>query len=167
MSYDSREIANFTLDYSEEKQLSITIMTLLKIIYFAHGWNFIRSDTPLIKEPFEAWENGPVVRVVWEAFRGQGSARIITRAKRLDPLTQRKSIVPYEIAEETADFIRFIIDTYGKYTAFQLSNMTHEQGSPWDRVWNAPNGKVRAGMFITNEEIKKFFRDRARTLPQH
>src|SRR5258708_27357157 len=45
----------------------------------------------------------------------------------------------------------------------QLSDMTHEKNSPWDRVWNAPAGKVTLGMRISDQAIKGHFLDRKST----
>lgn len=62
--YDARDIANFFLDAAERNQTTLSITSLLKIIYFAHGWHLAEFGLPLIGQPFEAWQHGPVVRVV-------------------------------------------------------------------------------------------------------
>lgn len=157
MAYEARAIANFILDYADMRGYPITIMALLKIIFFGHGWNFARVRKPLIREPFEAWKDGPVVRIVWESFRDEAGRPITGRATRYDPVTEERSTVRYDLDSETASFLESIVETYADYHAFELSDMTHAKGSPWDRVWNAPGGKVRAGMVISNDEIKQYF----------
>jgi uncharacterized phage-associated protein len=45
---------------------------------------FFYVNQPLIKNDFEAWENGPVVRVVREAFKRYGKSPITSRAEKFD-----------------------------------------------------------------------------------
>jgi uncharacterized phage-associated protein len=167
VAYEARAIANFILDYAEKRNYPITIMALLKIIFFGHGWNFARTRRPLIREPFEAWKNGPVVRIVWESFRDEAGRPITGRATRLNPVTQETSVVRYDLDAETASFLESIVETYADVHAFELSNMTHAKGSPWDRAWNAPGGKVRAGMLISNDEIEQYFIQSAKQHTNH
>jgi len=157
MSYDARAIANFLLDYADQKEMKVTLLSVVKMIYYAHGWYLSKFNRPLVKQSFEAWENGPVVRVVWEAFRGSGSRPISARAKRLDVLTNSQAIVGDPVAPEEAAFLRNVFDAYAHVHALELSNMTHSQGSPWDEVWNAPNGSVTVGMQIPDDVIRKWF----------
>ena len=38
-----------------------------------------------------------------------------------------------------------------------LSKLTHRPGGAWDRIWNAPNGRITLGMRIANEAIREDF----------
>ncbi len=155
--HDARAIANFLLDYADEKKTKVTLMLVLKMLYYAHGWHLSLKKGPLVTQPFEAWEYGPVVRSVWEAFKGSGKKPLTTRAQRLDVVTNSYSAAREPIKEEQAEFLRQIFDAYGHVDAFDLSNSTHVEGSPWDVVWNAPNGAINVGMKIHNDEIRKWF----------
>jgi uncharacterized phage-associated protein len=146
------------LDHAEERGMPLTIMALIKVMYFAHGWNFVRTGEPLIRQEFEAWKNGPVVRAVWDFYRNQKDAPIDRRIRGVDPMTAQTFQVPYDhIDHETQAFVRSMVDGYGRYHAYKLADMTHTKGSPWDQVWNGRSGKVSAGMLIPNEAIKEFF----------
>ena len=83
-TYDARAVANFLLDYADEKKVKVTLLSILKMIYYAHGWYLTHREQPLVDQPFEAWPYGPVVRAVCEAFRGNGRAPLTSRAERLD-----------------------------------------------------------------------------------
>ena len=55
----------------------------------------------------------------------------------------------------TADEYEVLLDTWtelAQYSTAQLVNMTHEQDTPWDKVWN--HSKQRE---INTEEIERFF----------
>jgi uncharacterized phage-associated protein len=157
MTYDARAVANFLLDYADQQKVTVTLLSVLKMIYYAHGWYLCRHPEPLLRQSFEAWEHGPVVRSVWEAFRDTGKKPITSRAKRFDVITGSYSVICDAIEPEQASFLRSIFDAYAYIHAFELSEMTHEKGTPWDAVWNAPNGGVTIGMKISNDEIKKWF----------
>lgn len=156
-TYDARAVANFLLDYADEKKMRVTLMSVLKMIYYAHGWYLSQKRQPLVKQSFEAWDYGPVVRVVYDAFKGSGRAPLSTRAKRFDVISNEYKEIDEQLEAETAEFLKNVFDAYAHMEAFDLSNMTHVEGSPWDQVWNAPNGAINIGMKISNDQIRKWF----------
>jgi uncharacterized phage-associated protein len=155
--HDARAIANFLLDYAESEGKKLTIMSLLKIIYFAHAWHLAKFGEPLIRNPFEAWHNGPVVRAVYDCFRDYGPKVIDGRATKFNPLNEAYEPVGYRLNQKQAAILRNVFGAYGHINAFRLSDMTHEVGSPWDLVWNAPRDTVNLGMRISNDSIRLDF----------
>jgi uncharacterized phage-associated protein len=155
--YDARAIANFLLDHAAQRGLSLTQLSLLKLIYFAHGWYLSRFTAPLVENEFEAWERGPVVRVVRDAFKEFGSRPITKRACRVDIYSGVVEVVAPRLSRQDADFVGAVFDRYHVFSAAQLSEMTHERGSPWDRMWNSADLVVSVGLRIKNEEIKSHF----------
>ncbi len=65
------------------------------------------------------------------------------------------------LAPFTKQLLDKIWDTYGRYSAIQLSNMTHEPGSPWDqtvRECKARNaGQLLKGTDIPATLIRDYF----------
>lgn len=132
-------------------------MRLLKIIFYAHGWYLAANDTPLFRQPVEAWEHGPVVKVVRDAFKEFGKRPIDRFAEKLDLATGELVPVAARLDEQDEEFVSSVFRDYSKHTAFELSDMTHVKGSPWDRVWNAEGSVGRLGLRIKNQEIKEYF----------
>jgi uncharacterized phage-associated protein len=132
-------------------------MALQKIAYFAHGLHLASHGAPLVKQPFEAWEHGPVVRVVYDAFRSAGDAPIAARATRLDPVTREVHVVTPDFPEDTAWFVEQVVRRYGHIHASELRRMTHEEGGPWHQVWHSPSGRITLGMRIDNEAVRRHF----------
>src|SRR5581483_11845039 len=114
-------------------------------------------SAPLVSNEFEAWEFGPVVRVVYEAFRGHKRQPIRQRALRLDPVTGVRAIVHYNLTEDDVRFVSEIFNLYSQIDPLKLSEMTHLPGSPWDQVWRAPKGTATLGMIIKKHDIKAYF----------
>lgn len=158
MSYDCRAIANEVLDLSDQLQLRLTHMAVHKIMYYAHGWHLAKYDTSFIEQDFEAWKDGPVQRLVWEALKISGSSPVDRRATQFDLVTRHTWEVRQEVKNEQLTFLREIVRGYGTVHAFELSEMTHERDGPWDRVWNAPAGQISIGMRIPNSSIRAYFR---------
>jgi uncharacterized phage-associated protein len=157
MAYDAHEVANAILDIGDELHLGLTNMAVQKIAYFAHGWYLAENGQPLVKQEFEAWRNGPVLRGVWEALRASGSAPVAFRSRKLDPMTGELYEVKPNLTEADLAFVRRIVRMYGSRGAFELSEITHRPGSPWDAVWNAPAGQVTPGMIIRHDAVRAYF----------
>src|SRR4051812_30504790 len=49
----------------------MTAMKLQKLIYYSQAWSIVWDDDALFPDEIEAWKNGPVVRDLWTAHRGQ------------------------------------------------------------------------------------------------
>jgi uncharacterized phage-associated protein len=160
--YDAREVANFLLDYADARQTYLTQISLLKIIYFCHGWYLFYNKKPLVKNEFEAWENGPVVRVVRDAFKAFGGNRITSRAEKFDLYTGKSISLEPNLEQDDQVFIKQIFEAYYVHGPWKLRDMTHERGSPWDKLWNSDRPIARFGLRIRNDEILEHFTLKAR-----
>lgn len=163
--YDARAVANFLLDLASDRGVSLTQMQILKILYFSQGWYLALYDRPLILHDFEAWQYGPVIKVVRDAFRSYGSAPIRSRAEKIILQTGEFQIVPPTLSQADRDFVGRVFEAYHVFDAWMLSGMTHEQGSPWDRLWNSETPIGRLALRIKNEEIRSHFIELRRRFP--
>lgn len=122
MIYDARQIANWFVTRAQREGRTLSIMSLLKLTYIAHGWHLETQGTPLFPNRIEAWQYGPVIPEVYSDFRKQGVAVKSTVSTvpncRLDPNDEA--------------LLDQIWDIYGKLPAFRLSDMTHVANGPWD-----------------------------------
>jgi uncharacterized phage-associated protein len=160
MAHDGRTIANFLLDHGDARRRPLTIMSLLKILFFSHAWHLAKTGEPLVGQPFEAWKYGPVSRVVYDQFKGWGSNAIRSRAKVLNVGNAQYEVASHEAIEPaTADLLRHVFDYYSQYHPFRLSDLTHEKGSPWEVVWSEATRRAVPGMVISDESIRDWFQD--------
>lgn len=66
-------------------------MKLQRLVYYSQAWHLVWEGTPLFPERIEAWANGPVVPVLYEALQGEFFVDTQLLADRLaDPETQAK-----------------------------------------------------------------------------
>lgn len=155
--YDAREIANHLLNYADQRGIRLTQISLLKLLYFCHGWYLFYVKKPLVKNDFEAWENGPVVRVVRDAFKRHGKHAITSRAERFDLDSGTTVPIDPNISADDCRFIEKIFEAYQGFGPWELRDKTHDPGSPWDKLWNSERPVARFGMRIKNEEILAHF----------
>lgn len=132
-AHDPRAIANKILEICEAEGLHVTIMKLLKLVYLADGWSMALRDRPLSSEPPQAWQYGPVYPTVYKAFNKFGSSRITA------PATQPGTDIPVaeEFSTDELALLKQVVDSYGKFHAFQLSEIMHRDGTPWSRTFNS------------------------------
>jgi uncharacterized phage-associated protein len=129
------------------KQGGMTAMKLQKLCYYAYGYHLAWEERPLFPERFEAWANGPVCPALYAMHRGQFQLKpgdVEGNPKALD-------------AGET-ESLDLVLATYGKFTAHQLSRMTHVE-SPWVRARKrAKAGRLeRSTEPLDDDEIFEFF----------
>ena len=155
--YDARTVANTILDRLDEIGSSATQLQLYKMLYFAHGWSLALNGRPLVSQQFEAWNHGPVIGVVRDAFKKFGSTQITDRAEKLNIFTGE--FVAVDPLEDEADreFIYRIVDSYHSYDGWHLSELTHEQGSPWDQIWNSPEPVGKLALRLDDRAICSYF----------
>ncbi|MYG39972.1 MAG: DUF4065 domain-containing protein [Nitrospira sp. SB0677_bin_15] len=164
MGYTAKAIANYFLAHYGKK--GISPLKLQKLIYIAHGWHLAIQEKPLVDDEFaEAWQFGPVFPSIYHEFKSFGSNPIPAneRAKELrSDFNQEPPVFTWETPmirendKETPALLDRVWEVYSKYTASELSALTHQEGTPWHTVWNENPGMKN--MHIENDEIKKYYK---------
>lgn len=164
MAYDPKAIANYFLDVAEKKAESLTPMKLQKLVYFGHGWHLGLLRAPLLNEQIQAWSFGPVIRSLWKEFEEFGASPITRRAIDYKFRSGTMSVITSTPAIDSTNsdlLVKRLLDRiweiYGGYSATQLSNMTHEAGTPWHRVSERYGGNIPKYTTIPEEWIQEYF----------
>ncbi|MCM3616664.1 DUF4065 domain-containing protein [Sutcliffiella horikoshii] len=92
-----------------ETTADFTEMKLHKMLYFAQKTHYMHFGEWLFNEDFEGWIHGPVNRKVRDAF-------VILPYNAITELTEKEEFTLREVTFE-----------YGKYTAWELREMSHEE----------------------------------------
>jgi uncharacterized phage-associated protein len=159
--YPSKAVANcfIELEKANPQTSTLTPMKLQKLLYFAHGWHLaLAKGTALFTEPVEAWSYGPVVSDIYHEFKSFGLDPITEPATNIDDKLELTTpqIGNEEQDNQVKDFLAKIYGTYGKYTGVQLSNATHQPGSPWS-VIREKCGENDRHVVIPNPLIQQYF----------
>lgn len=145
--HDSRAVANYFVKKSHAEGRLLGVSQTVKLVYLAHGWHLGLTGKPLICHEVEAWKYGPVIPLVYDAFRDQlGAVRHLAL----------EDGHPYE-----ADFDEYakrimdrVYNAYSKIGIVALSNLTHEKGTPWS--WASREGGRYS--LISNRLIEEYYK---------
>jgi uncharacterized phage-associated protein len=163
MSYSPSAIANTFLRLGRQARQGLDPMQMQKLVYFGHGWHLGLGNGPLITEPIEAWDYGPVVASLYRQLKPYGAGQILEPIRDFVPKPMGGFILTsleVDDEEETA-FLKRILDVYGKRSALELSEITHREETPWSKVRATFPG--RRGIIIPDSLMENYFKQLAQT----
>lgn len=117
----------------------ISNLKLQKLLYYAYGCFLALYGERLFHDYLLAWQHGPVVAQVYEDYKSNGANSITNIDTTL-----------VEFNQKIIDVLEFVYSEFGKYTAWALRNMTHEE-TPWKET---PRSNV-----IEDDLIFNYFRE--------
>lgn len=147
MTYSALQVANRLIEKGRDKGMFFTQMQLLKLVYISHGWYLAVTENALIGDGVQAWKFGPVIPNLYQVVKNYGSSQINSDLIN-NPVTFNNT------AETVMDFV---LDNYGGFSAFKLSEITHAQNTPWSKTFNKEGGGWAEE--ISNNVIKRHYQD--------
>ncbi|MEM6457126.1 MAG: type II toxin-antitoxin system antitoxin SocA domain-containing protein [Acidobacteriota bacterium] len=159
MLNSANAVANYFLERAWDEGIELTPMKLLKLVYIAHGWYLaVYGGQPLLQERIQAWPYGPVIGDLYQQFKRFGNRPIDDHAYEFDGKFHERPKVALEDSEARA-VLDHVWQAYKDYSAYQLSDMTHREGTPWHRVKEAHNGALPRNAVIPDTWIHAHYRD--------
>jgi uncharacterized phage-associated protein len=146
--YSAATIANYFIDRARKGGKSIDQMKIQKLVYYAHGWYLAMTSEPLIDEQIEAWRFGPVVPSLYRALKHCGNQAVKQAIQPAEP-----DLLPFEVQS----FLDRIWNLYSHLTGIQLSNLTHQNGSPWSRTAKRYGFRIPSNQPLDNELLRGHF----------
>lgn len=152
MAYSPRVVANALIRKALEQGEKLSHLKLQKLVFFAHGWHLATTGQPLIEDKVQAWPYGPVIPSLYHELKHFGSRGIESYLQEPDLKTgQLVALFPSPADQHAWYLIDYVWRRYGPIGAIDLSNMTHQQGSPW---WAA---REEGDTTIPQERIRDYF----------
>lgn len=140
MTFDAGQVSNNILMRAFKDDFAVSPMKLQKILYFVASEYAKETGKPLLSEPFQPWQYGPVVRSVYSEFKPFGASPIRRYAKD----SQGKA---YVVDEDQNVKLRKVLDrvwaAVKSRSAVDLSRITHLEGSAWRKAFNAGDQYIR------------------------
>lgn len=131
--------------YILEKSGSMSTMKLQKLCYYAQAWSLVWDDTPLFKEDFQAWANGPVCPELFRKTQGSYSVS----AKNEDGGEGN-------LTDDQKDTIEKVLEYYGGHDAQWLSQLTHME-DPWIKAREGVPSGAGSSNIITKESMGLYY----------
>lgn len=151
MAYSVFAVANAFIELSLRENIPITNMKLQKLVYIAQGFSFALLNKPLFTNEIRALKWGPVIMALYDAVKHFGNRPINEKIATLDPADEIE--IDSKQSEESV-LINFVWQKYKRYSAAQLSSITHQEGTPWSLIWKDSEYAV-----IPNDLIESHYRE--------
>lgn len=131
----STDIAAFMLQVAKRPGIVLDQMRLQRLVYIAHGQRLANCGAALTGDRPEAWDYGPVYRRLAEATAPYGPT----------PIHSLPAIMTdwSGLDQSERDLIRFVVHQAGTLPLERLSAVTRGEGSPWQIVYAAGDGRYR------------------------
>jgi uncharacterized phage-associated protein len=107
--------------YILESQGEMSAMKLQKLVYYSQAWHLVWDEEPLFRERIEAWANGPVVPMLYQAHRGQFKVGTSGTWSHGDSS---------KLTQSQKGSINAVLKFYGDKTGAWLSELAHRE-RPW------------------------------------
>jgi uncharacterized phage-associated protein len=166
--YEARKICNYLLANFDAVEFDLTNLRINKLLFFIHAESLRQRPEGLIRNHFEAWQFGPVVRPVFDTFKIYNDGPITALAQYLDYALGKRIPVPYDdIREEDRKIIVREFRNYSRFSTGQLVSLSHEPGGPWDVVYRAHLADATQSPRISNRLIRSHFAGEEKSTVRH
>lgn len=128
---------------------------LMTLVYIAHGWYLGLTGTPLLNEPPQAWEIGPVIPTLYNSLKIYGNDPVREKISKPDAPTSADYASPAE--DEVRKFLNGVWQAYGSFSDAELLKLTTNPDAPWDRTWREHGPIYTNGVDIPEQYIKDHY----------
>ncbi len=140
----------YVIFYFNEKGVSVTNLKLQKLMYFMEGlYMGITDENFLYDDEFYAWTFGPVCKRLYDYYKKFESNEI--------SLDEDEKKFVTEIPELNRIFIESLFKIFGNWSAYDLVELTHEEGSPWSLVYVSEE-ETDDNIIVPKLDTKKWLR---------
>lgn len=135
------DLAKYIINTSPRRMSNLELQ---KTMYFAELDYRKRTGQQLIKEDFEAWQYGPVVRDVYDDYRDYGPDLIERTGKNID------------LNNVNTDIIDMTVDRCSDKRSWELVEESHRSDGAWQKTLDNDGylGDTISQIFITEEAEK-------------
>lgn len=144
--YNSVTVAKFVVAYAHKECITINMTKLQKLLYIAYGLYLAVKNSRLLNEHPQAWPYGPV----FPTTRNKLLKLDLTNISLDDP--EFKEI---KADNEIESLLNLVFKSFGKLSANQLSEWSHQSGSPWEETVSSP--EFNWGKRIDDDMIQSYF----------
>lgn len=133
---DSKDFAKYIVATAQSMNISLNLTQLQKITYICDGV-LLAYGHNIVNENCRVWDYGPVYPKVYKWYSKNMGKKVSVSDIKADAIS--------EINETPAPkVVRDAVTKFSRWTSVQLSEWSHQKGSPWDiaRVNNGMYSKI-------------------------
>lgn len=142
---DSKEFAKYIVATAQSMNITLNLTQLQKIAYICDGI-LLACGVNLVNENCQVWNYGPVYPKIYKWY-----------SKNMGKSISYSDIKPESLSEinstSAPNIVKQAVEKFSKWTSVQLSEWSHQPGSPWDIA------RINRGMYskIDKIDMKNFF----------
>ena len=125
MPHDATAVANRLIRLADDEGNELTALQLNKLAYFCQAWMLGLYERPLIEQPILALATGPIILDIYRSFRKHHG----------DPVRVKPGVRKADFDHMEEDLVQQVYSKYGHLSGIRLSELSHEEDTPWDKVW--------------------------------
>jgi uncharacterized phage-associated protein len=152
-----RSVVKSMLLEAERQGVSVSNLSLQKLLYFSHAAHLAIHDKPLIDDCFQAWKHGPVVESLYHDLKIFGPGKLSSG----DFFIQHWSALDLNAGKQALDVISKVLAQLGNVPVGRLIDLSHSQSGPWSTVYQQDVTNIQ----IPNDSIRDFFKSRLKSAP--
>ena len=141
---DSTLFAKYLNTKAREQKIEMSITKLMKLMYICYGTYLAVYNERLLNEQPQAWPYGPVFATARQEM---------TKQENWTDACDDLKIDDEMLLSKINGIVNVVLRTFGPFSAVQLSNWTHQSGSPWDMTLR----NYTYGTPISDQNIKPYF----------
>ena len=147
-TYSAIEVANVFIELARQNGINLTNMQLQKLVYIAFGFYVAVFNSRMFDDEIQAWNFGPVIPNLYRALRKYGAGEV---SSFIDTDNSIKENSP------EMKIIESVWDSYRDFDAIQLSEMTHQEGTPWFAVWKKAKRETKIPLDLIRSHYQRLF----------
>ncbi len=137
--------AYYLITLFEEGRQEPTQLHIQKMMYLFEAYYMNVEDVDKLYDcNYQAWNFGPVAIPLYKEFKIYGKNPI--------KITKEEKDWADQISEKKKKLLKELYEVFKGFSAMQLVNFTHAEGSPWNKAWNEKTYSE-----ISKKEIKEWF----------
>ncbi|WP_157154472.1 Panacea domain-containing protein [Brachyspira murdochii] len=123
---DSVLLAKYIIQQAQKKGTDMSITKLQKLLYALDG-GLLSRNINAVDEHCRAWQYGPVYPKVFTKINPEDFNKNYDNLN-IDEIDSK------EHADIIKKMVEVVLDSFGEYSAGQLSAWSHKEGSPWSQT---------------------------------
>ena len=139
---DVKIAADLLLRISNERNIELTGLKLVKLSYISYGFHMAIEEERLFNNRIEAWKFGPNIPDLYKVVK-----KFRNEAMEAPLLFENE-----ERSSSLRALISGVLDSHGKLSEIELSSLTHLEGTPWHKA------RERKETLLRDEDIFDYYK---------
>jgi uncharacterized phage-associated protein len=140
-------LGNVLIGMAWREDRDLTPSSLHSLVFISHGWCLGVLEKPLISDPVQSTETGPIIKDLYETLKYDGQKNI-TRSLALNKSDFKRGLP----TAEQRDIIQEVFDLYSPLTDYSMGVYVTGSKSLWNKSYRGKTDRI-----IENANISKYY----------